>query len=177
MGCLCPKKERIPTNNLNEKLNDESETIKAEDIEAHITIGVAEKNDLPQKRKLAEFLLSSDLNIFKRHLAEVRKLSDKDFNELFEGNTEHKFNVQSEKDFRQLVQKFDDNKDLLSQFYNKEKYYDFILKIWRPNILQNIKNAKNDEEKNVILKKYKIDISTLDEEDREDFKIIMDMLQ
>ena len=129
MGCLCPAKKRATTDGLNEKLNEESETIKTEDPESQITIGLAEKNDLPQKRKLAEFLLNSDINRFKRHLAEVCKLSDEDFNELFEGNTKHKFNVQNEKEFKELVQKFYENKDLLSEFHNNEEYYGFILQI------------------------------------------------
>jgi len=94
-----------------------------------------EYKDLSQKRKLAEYLISSDYNIFKRHLSEVQNLNDEQFNELFEGNTDYKkFNVQNQKNFNQLVAKFDDNKDLIMKWYNKEDYYIFILEIWKPNI-------------------------------------------
>ena len=173
MGCLCPAKKRATTEGLNEKLNEESETIKTEDPESQITIGLAEKNDLPQKRKLAEFLLNSDINRFKRHLAEVCKLSDEDFNELFEGNTKHKFNVQNEKEFKELVQKFYENKDLLSEFYNNEEYYGFILQIWRPNILYKLKDAKTFGEKEAILKQFGVKTYTWDDKFRDTFNIIM----
>ena len=103
-----------------------------EDIENKIEI---KYKDLSQKRKLAEYLISSDYNIFKRHLSEVQNLNDEQFNELFEGNTDYKkFNVQNQKNFNQLVAKFDDNKDLIMKWYNKEDYYIFILEIWKPNI-------------------------------------------
>lgn len=173
MGCLCPTKKRATTEGLNEKLNEESETIKTEDPESQITIGLAEKNNLPQKRKLAEFLLNSDINRFKRHLAEVCKLSDEDFNELFEGNTKHKFNVQNEKEFKELVQKFYENKDLLSEFYNNEEYYGFILQIWRPNILYKLKDAKTFGEKEAILKQFGVKTYTWDDKFRDTFYIIM----
>ena len=173
MGCLCPAKKRATTDGLNEKLNEESETIKTEDPESQITIGLADKNDLPQKRKLAEFLLNSDINKFKKHLAEVRKLSDEDFNELFEGNTKHKFNVQNEKEFKELVQKFKENKELLSEFYNNEEYYGFISQIWRPNILYKLKDAKTFEEKEAILKQFGIKTETWDDKFKNTFNIFM----
>ena len=103
--------------------------------------------DLPEKRKFAEFLLSSDLNIFKKHLPEVRRLNDEEFNALFEGNVDYKFNVQNETAFRQLVQKFEDNNDLIMEVYSNKKYHDLVSPIWRANILQKLKETEGDEEK------------------------------
>ena len=109
--------------------------------------------DLPKKRKFAEFLLSNDLNIFKRNLQEVRQLNDEQFNQLFEGNVEYNYNTSNEKSFKQLAQKFEDNNDLIMEVYSNEKYYKWASQIWRPNILQKLKETEDEGEKDAILKK------------------------
>ena len=129
--------------------------------------------DLPEKRKLAEYLISNDYNIYKRHLLEVQKLNDEEFNELFEGNTEYKnYTVSNLKNFIQLVQKFEDNQDLIMQWYNREEYYKFVSEIWKKNILAKLQEAE-DNEKNIILKENNIDISKWNEEFREYFNEII----
>ena len=176
MGCLCPKIDRTrPSDSLNEKLNVEPAPTEKGNIDVNIlTVGESKYQDIGQKRKMAEFLLGSDLNIFKRHLPEVKKLNDEEFNELFEGNTEYKFNVSNEREFRQLAQKFQDNKEILIQFYGNEEYYSCILQIWRPNILQSLKSAESQQKKDEILRRHKIDISQWDDNFRDDFTIIID---
>ena len=79
MGCLCPKIYNKPTKGLDEKLNENNgEDLPApsiEDLEANtVTIGFSKYQDIPQKRKLAEYLLSHDINLFKRHLEEMKNL-------------------------------------------------------------------------------------------------------
>lgn len=152
-----------------EKINEDPAPVKTAQPET--TTGG--NNDLPLKRKLAEYLLASDLNVFKKHLGEVRTLNDEKFNELFEGNTECIYGVQDEKGFRQLAQKFDDNKDLIYECYEKEEYFKYASQIWRPNILQALKEANSETKKNEILKKYKIDISLWDPAMQEQFNIII----
>jgi hypothetical protein len=174
MGCLCPKNANSKNPNLNDKLNEEPEPTDQEDLEAnHITIGLSKYQDIDQKRKFVVFLLSSDLNVFKKHLEEVRQLSDNEFNELFEGNTDFNFSVNNIKQFRQLVQKFEDNKELLEQFYNKEEYYGYVLQIWKKNILQKLKEANDKKEKDQILIDNKIDTSKWDDEFKNDFQSII----
>ena len=174
MGCLCPKNANSKNPNLNDKLNEEPTPTDQEDLEAnHITIGLSKYQDIEQKRKFAIFLVSSDINIFKRHLEEVRQLSDEEFNELFEGNTDFNFNVNNKKQFKQLVQKFEDNNDLIQDFYNKEEYYSCVLQIWRKNILQKLKGANNKNEQEQILIDNNIDTSKWDEEFRNDFQSII----
>jgi hypothetical protein len=174
MGCLCPKNANSKNPNLNDKLNEEPEPTDQEDLEAnHITIGLSKYQDIDQKRKFVVFLLSSDLNVFKKHLEEVRQLSDNEFNELFEGNTDFNFSVNNIKQFKQLVQKFEDNKELLEQFYNKEEYYDYVLQIWKKNILQKLKEPNDKKEKDQILIDNKIDTSKWDDEFKNDFQSII----
>lgn len=175
MGCLCPKNIRTKASDeLNEKLNEEpAPTQKGMEINI-LTVGQAKYQDIEQKRKMAKFLLESDLNIFKRNLPEVLKLSDEDFNELFEGNTEYEFNVIKEKEFKQLAQKFQDNKELTLEYYDKEKYYNYVLQIWRPNILQALKSAESQQKKNEILSRHKIKVSEWDDEFKKNFTTIID---
>ena len=177
MGCLCPKLFKSDTKGLNEKLNDGEEaptpTIE-EDLEAnHMTIGFSKYHDIHLKRKLAEYLLDGDYNIYKKYLEEVKNLEDEEFYQLFEGNTEFNYNSPNKKEFIQLVQKFDDNKELLSEYYNQEEYYECVLQLWRPNILQKLKSAEDEFEQEQILKKYKINRSKWDDKFNEYFQIII----
>ena len=177
------KKKREKNKDNKKESDSEREESEIEDLEQKIIeqsdIQIEKKivpkyQDLPQKRKLAEYLISNDSNIFKRHLLEVQNLSDEEFNELFEGNTEYQnFNVQNKAKFTQLVAKFDDNQDLIIEWYNREDYYKFILEIWKPNILQKLKEADNQNAKNEILIHFKINTSNWDADFKDYFDIII----
>ena len=175
MGNLKLKGKGIKEGNTsNEKIDEAPAPVKTAEPElSGTTTGQSENDDLPKKRKLAEYLLSQDLSMFKKHLPDVRNLSDEKFYELFEGNTEFNYNVKDEKGFRQLAQKFEDNKDLIYECYEKEDYYKYALQIWKPNILQGLKEAEGDQKKNEILNRFKIDISSWDEAFKEAFNIMI----
>ena len=180
MGCLCPKINKKISQGLNEKLNENKEedlpAPSVEDLEAnHMTIFLSKYQDVPQKRKLAEFLLSHEFNRFKKHLEEMKNLTDEEFYELFEGNTEYNYSVSNKAEFRELAQKFDDNKDLIIEWYNREDYYNYVLQIWKPNILQKLKSAEDEKERYTLLTNFKIDITNWDDEFRDYFKIIMEI--
>jgi hypothetical protein len=174
MGCLCPKLKLNKFNKyLNEKLNEEPAPIEKEDQDILITVGNPKYPDISQKRKLAEFLISNDFNIFKKHLEQVKQLSDEDFYELFKGNTNHNFNVPNKREFKELAQKFDDNYELISNYYNNEEYYDNIKKIWRLNILQKLKEEEDFSKKEEIMKKIDLNQNEWDKEFKEYFYSII----
>jgi hypothetical protein len=174
MGCLCPKLKLNKFNKyLNEKLNEEPAPIEKEDQDILITVGNPKYPDISQKRKLAEFLISNDFNIFKKHLEQVKQLSDEDFYELFKGNTNHNFNVPNKREFKELAQKFDDNYELISNYYNNEEYYDNIKKIWRLNILQKLKEEEDFSKKEEIMKKINLNQNEWDKEFKEYFDSII----
>jgi hypothetical protein len=174
MGCLCPKLKLNKFNKyLNEKLNEEPAPIEKEDQDILITVGNPKYPDISQKRKLAEFLISNDFNIFKKHLEQVKQLSDEDFYELFKGNTNHNFNVPNKRKFKELAQKFDDNYELISNYYNNEEYYDNIKKIWRLNILQKLKEEEDFSKKEEIMKKINLNQNEWDKEFKEYFYSII----
>ena len=178
MGCLCPKFFKPQQTSIVEKLkyddDEEAPVPTIEDLERnHMTIGLSKYQDIHQKREMAEYLLSNDINLFKRYVEEVKKLDDEDFYELFEGNTEYNYKTTLKKEFRQLAQKFEDNNDLIIEWYHDENYYEWVLQIWRPNILQKMKSAETEDEKKAILKRHKIDISKWDDKFRDYFQIII----
>ena len=181
MGCLCPRLfNKNKNEEIHEKLNvDEEAPVppisvpKIEDLEAnHMTIGFSKYNDLPQKKKFAEFLVKNDLRIFSQNLDKMMNLDDEAFFELFEGNTKYKYNI-SKKSFIQLVQKFEDNKELTLEYYDKEEYYNIVLQLWRANILQKLKEENDENKRNELLRKSKIDTSKWDDKFREYFESIM----
>ena len=181
MGCLCPRLFNKSNNKeINEKLNvDEEAPVpipvpKIEDLEANLmTIGLSKYKDLPQKKKLAEFLVKNDYKIFRDCLDDMMTLEDEEFYQLFEGNTKYHYNTKKERSFKQLVQKFEDNRELTFEYYEKEEYYDCVLVLWKTNILYSLKNAKDEKEQNEILKKKKIDPSKWDNIFRDYFEIII----
>lgn len=139
MGCLLSKNNQEITDKgkiLNKKLSDEEEApLPNFDVLKNLTVGSDKYSDISQKKELAKFLLNNDIKIFKRHLDEVMNLKNEDFYELFEGNTEFNYDTQNKREFKQLAQKFDDNRDLLIEYYDKKEYYEAVLSIWKPNIL------------------------------------------
>lgn len=136
------------------------------------TDGKKDDIDIQKKKKFAEFLLSNDLKIFQKYLSEVQNLSDEDFIQLFDGNTQHNYKVANLRNFKQIAQKFDDNKEFLYECYENTNYYKYALQIWRPNILQGLKDAEG-KGKMEMLKKYKIDLDTWDPEIRSAFETII----
>ena len=62
-------------------------------------------------------------------------MDDEEFKNLFEGNTNYKFNNSTPR-FKELVQKFEDNYELISEWYNKDDYYKYMLPLWKCNIIQ-----------------------------------------
>ena len=167
MGCLLSKNNQEITDKgkiLNKKLSDEEEApLPNFDELKNLTVGSDKYSDISQKKELAKFLLNNDIKIFKRHLDEVMNLKNEDFYELFEGNTEFNYDTQNKREFKQLAQKFDDNRDLLIEYYDKKEYYEAVLSIWKPNILYKLKTAENEKEQNNILTKYKINTSLWDD--------------
>ena len=129
------------------------------------------EDDLNQKRKLAIFLVENDCKMYHIFLSEIKNMGDIEFKNLFEGNTNYKFNNSSPR-FKELVQKFEDNYELISEWYNKDDYYKYILPLWKCNIIQQLK-GKDKEEQEIILKNNGIETSNWNSEFRNHFQSII----
>lgn len=128
-------------------------------------------DDLNQKRKLAIFLVENDYKMYHSFLSEIKNMDDKEFKNLFEGNTNYKFNNSSPR-FKELVQKFEDNYEFISEWYNKDDYYKYMLPLWKCNIIQQLK-GKDKEEQEKILKNNGIETSNWNSEFRNHFQSII----
>ena len=167
---------KVEEKKVEEKVEEKEEKKEEEKEEQKITEIDSKFKDLPQKRKLSYYLLKNDSKLLNKYLPDIQKFSDEEFNELFEGNTHYQnFNVANQKEFIQIVQKFDDIKDLTYQWYDEEKYYQFILPFWKkPLLLEELRDLKTKNEKNDLLIQKKIDSSKWDKDFLEYFEDIID---
>ena len=157
MGCLCKKRSR--NEELINKINEDF------DIEK-------QNEDIEKKREFVIYLVQNDYNLFNQHLQEVKKLNDVQLLNLFEGNTDYKdFNSSNPDKFLNLVQKFQDNKGLLFEWYKEKQYYVIILDLWKSNIIPKIK-GKSESEQESLLKSNRIDSSKWDDKFYKHFKSI-----
>ena len=96
-----------------------------------------DKNE--QKRKLAIYLVQKGLKKYHDFLPEIKNLNNEQFNNFFKGNTDYNnFKSSDPKHFKELVQKFGDHYDILSEFYDDEKYYPMIFELWKANCFLNL---------------------------------------
>lgn len=158
MGCLFCKKRRN------------------EDLLSRITEDDAiekQHEDIEKQRELAIYLVENDYSIFSQHLNEVKNLNDEQFINLFKGNTDYKgFNSSDLSGFLNLVQKFQDNRELLINWYREKKYYKIILDLWKSKAIPILK-GKSESEQEIILKNNRIDTSNWDDEFYRHFKSII----
>ena len=160
MGCLCPKKRTHINSNLLESLNDSPAPLgTSQDPESNINyIEKPKYEDLPQKKKLVEYLFNDELKAYKKLLPEIKKFNDEQFNNLFEGKTDYlNFNVSDPKRFKSIVSKFEIHYDLLIEFYENEENYKYINEIWKSNIVIQSLKGKSENEMIKIFDENKID--------------------
>lgn len=160
MGCLC--KKRNTNQNLLIKIKEDF------DIEN-------QNENLDKKREFALFLIENSNNFHKKHYNEVKQLKDEQFINLYKGNTDYKeFGSHDPKGFLDLVQKFQDNQELLSQWCGQKKYYEIVKVLWKMNIIPKCK-GKEDAEQESILKDHRIDTSNWDTNFYQDFKSMVNV--
>ena len=122
--------------------------------------------DLPQKKKLVEYLFNEELKVYKKFLPEIKKFNDEQFNNLFEGKTDYpNFNVSDPIRFKSIIRRFELYYDLLIEFYENEENYKYINEIWKKNIIiQSLKGKSENEiirffdENKIDFKNWPIDI-------------------
>ena len=124
---------------------------------------------IEQKRELAIYLAQNDYKRYQVFASEIKNLNDEQFTNLYKGNTDYdKFNSSDPKLFKEYVQKFEDNIDILEEWYDKKNYYTILAKLWKSNCIPNLK-GKEPKEQEEILKKHGMNIDDWDDEFKEHF--------
>ena len=100
------------------------------------------EDNLTQKRKFVIFLVQNDYKRYQVFVPEIKKINDEQFINLYKGNTDYdKFNSFDPKLLKDFFQKFKDNIEILSEWYDKkETCTNMEIKLYL-----NLK-GKNDEE-------------------------------
>lgn len=126
MGCeYCKKKQQI--------VEEVNEVPKEEKIES-------DEFDFKKGRYLVKLLLAED-KLYKKALNYVFLFNDEQFLNLFQGNRDYKNypynNIQDQRQFKNLLLKFEDKNEILYEFYKDETKYVSIIKLWNSQICVN----------------------------------------
>jgi hypothetical protein len=131
------------------------------------------EEDLEIKRELAIFLAQNDYKKYQVFASEIKNLNDEQFTNLYIGNTDYnKFNSSNPALFKEYVQKFEDNIEIIDEWYDKKNYYTILAKLWKSNCISNLK-GKDPEEQEKILKNHGIDTNDWDSDFRDHFKSVI----
>ena len=102
--------------------------------------------NINKAKKLLINLLSKDCKYFKNLIKEIKNLNEKDFIELFNGNTKHNFTSVKALDLQRLCYKINKFYIILNEWYEDESKYKYIEKIWEKNIdINSLKDEKEDD--------------------------------
>ena len=137
-------------------------------------------------RELVYFLLRNDINTYKKLIPEIKSLNSEAFEKLFQGipfkkdaNDEYgyDYNVKNKKEFKKLLNKFDNFSVILDAWYNDQKYYEYLKDLWSKYIsIENLVcNDDIETEKKIkeILKQNKIDYENWPEKIKDEFLILV----
>ena len=90
--------------------------------------------EIGKAKLLVELCLSEDI-LYSKFLKSIQKLDDYSFEQLFKGNMKLNYkNIEKNKDFLNLLYKFEDYSPILYELHHKDKLYDEIIFLWKENI-------------------------------------------
>ena len=126
-------------------------------------------------RKMIMFLLEDDLYDFKRWVPLIKKFNTKQIQKLFKGERDYKYPVKNKDVFDKLLLKFDNFETILSKWYEKEEYYQYIKQLWLSyiyieDINELIKKNPNEEKLTSFLESKNINYSKWPKEVKKEFK-------
>ena len=88
--------------------------------------------DIDCAKDLVRLCLSKD-KIYNKYLDSIMKLDDPQFENLFKGKVDAKYDIDSF-EFSQLVHKFEDYRKILYNFYTDQKKHEDIAKLWKNDV-------------------------------------------
>ena len=99
-------------------------------------------------RDLVDLLLENDVKSYRKFLPEIRKLDSNSFKNMFYGNKNYNYNIKNKFQFSQLLNKFENFKFLLEEWYEENDKYIYIKELWEKYI--SIESLRDKEENEIV---------------------------
>ena len=91
--------------------------------------------------------LENDINQFKKWLGQIDKFNAEQIEELLKGNINYQYPVKNQENFKLLIYKFENYQNLISEWYTKENYHQYLIELWKNYIsIEELKCINNDAE-------------------------------
>ena len=97
-------------------------------------------------RDLVDLILENDVKIYRKFLPEIRKLDSNSFKNMFCGNKNYNYVIKNKPQFNQLLNKFENFKFLLEEWYEDTDTYAYIIELWEKYIsIESLRDKKEKE--------------------------------
>lgn len=126
-------------------------------------------------RDLVYLILENDVKVYRKLLPEIRKLDSDSFKNMFQGNKKYDYNIKnkSKVNFNSLVDKFENFKYLLEEWYEDKDTHVYIQELWEKYISIESMRDKTEKEIENFLSEKKIHYKSWPEKIKDQFlKII-----
>ena len=127
----------------------------------------------PTARNLVDMVLKSDAKMYRKFLPEIRKLDSVSFKNMFYGNKNYDYKIKNRLNFNLLLDKFDNFKCLLEEWYEDKDTYDYIKELWEKYISIEILKDKTEKEIEDFLIGKKIQYTSWPQKIKDQFLIII----
>ena len=126
-------------------------------------------------RKIINLLLENDIASYKNWLNEIKSFNSEQIDNLLNGN-EYSYPVSNQKSFQKVIDKFNNFQFFLQEWYKDEKYYSYLIQIWKSNLcIESLDNELLQNEKSLtkFLESNSIHYSQWPNDVKNDFKTIV----
>ena len=126
-------------------------------------------------RKIINLLLENDFASYKNWLNEIKSFNSEQIDNLLNGN-EYSYPVSNQKSFQKVIYKFDNFQFFLQEWYKDEKYYSYLIQIWKSNLcIESLDDEllQNDKSLAEYLESNSIHYSQWPNDVKNDFKTIV----
>ena len=97
-------------------------------------------------RVLVDLILENDVKTYRKFLPEIRKLDSNSFKNMFCGNKNYNYSIKNKFQFNQLLNKFENFKFLLEEWYEDADTYVYIKELWEKYIsIESLRDKKEKE--------------------------------
>ncbi len=105
-------------------------------------------------REATQLLLEEDIKVFRKFIPEINNLDSKSFKNMFYGNKNYTYKVKNGLQFNLLLDKFDNFRVLLEEWYEDRDNYCYMKELWLKYIsLESLKDKTESEINNFLISK------------------------